>query len=351
MIQVRLKQLVTIIGCLSTATLVSPAAQVVSETYVSTAVTIGGAGTNNHHETWFSLSMVKPFAAAGTITAIGSNSVSDSSATWATDQFNGARGFYYIEFLDTNLTSTASGLMADILDTDGATKTITLSGDPRSLISVGAKYRIRPHYTFFDIFGPNNEAGLLGGANNNKADIVQIESQGKTPVTVFYWSYTNTQTNIHGWYTLNTNGYVPQLNFVIYPEQGIRVCRKGSNDVVLALKGQLKQTPTKVPVYPGNNALGALKAFKTMNLTNLNIYTGDNASGFMAGLNPNDADALQITKPDGTPIRYFYFDNGNYKGWMDWEYNPPVSNLIAPGSAFVILRRAATPFIWNIPGE
>src|SRR3954468_19163777 len=124
-----------------------------SANFVSTATVIQGNGGAGNRVNYFALPAVTPVAGAGKITATGPASLSDANANWGPGQFNGTNGAYYVE-LD-------SGLRIDIAGTDNVTKTLTFASSPSVSLSVGAPYRIRRHLTVADVFGPNNEAGLL----------------------------------------------------------------------------------------------------------------------------------------------------------------------------------------------
>jgi len=65
--------------------------------------------------------MVRPLVAAGTITSVQNDFVTDANADWTDGQFNGSNGAFYAEF--------SSGLIASIAETDGTTHKLKLSAN------------------------------------------------------------------------------------------------------------------------------------------------------------------------------------------------------------------------------
>jgi hypothetical protein len=309
-----------------------------SEVYVATATAIQGDDGSGSQLTYFSMSQVQPVAAGGTVTALGANSLTDANANWANGQFNGANGAFYVEF--------ASGLTADITNTDAATHTLALPGDVRAVVSVGNTYKIRKHFTLADVFGPNDEAGLAAGNNSAKADDVYLyDTDAQSTQTYFYCNVAS----YRGWYRAGDSQ--PTNNVIVYPEQGIIVNRKIAGDLTRYLSGVCKTGPTVVPIVPGVNSLGTLKVLRSMQLSDLNLYTGNPATGLAGGRTAANADNLIIPGQNGSAT-YFYCNVSGYQGWYAAGGNSPVNVAIPAGSVFFILRNASNAaFNWIIPAE
>src|SRR5687767_10587927 len=139
----------------------SAAVEVTSETFVGSATQIAPSDENGTRLTTFSMRSLRPMTYMGTVTAVETSALMDAGASWTNNQYNGATGSYYVEF--------ESGLVADIANTDGAGKRLVFPGTLGPSVTVGSKYRIRRHQTIADVFGPNNEAGLMGGRNSAEA--------------------------------------------------------------------------------------------------------------------------------------------------------------------------------------
>lgn len=329
-------------------------AEVISESFVTTEVTIVGADTKAFQDTWLSSPMVSPFVAAGMVTSLGSNTLYDAEGEWSADQFNGVNGPYYVEF--------NSGYMADIVKTDPATRTLSVSGDLRPYVTGGEAYRIRKHFTIGDIFGAQNEAGLTGGLNDAQADTILLQAPGRA-TTIFYLAHPK----LHGWVKIPDGSspaipnnvfapYEPAAGVIIYPEQGIMIRRKAAQSSSFHMRGQVKTTPTKVPVYPGWNVLGTLKSFRNVKLADLKLYTGDAASGLNGGKNDAVGDNLMLIQPDGSTVTYWYCPvaYGDGMGWRKVAPGVPIANddVIAPGTVFLLCRKAPWGvFTWEIPSE
>jgi len=329
-------------GLLTAAAILVPgfvvqAVESVSANFVSTATVIQGNGGAGARVTYFALQRVNPVASAGRVTAVGATTLADGNANWAQNQFNGTNGAFYVEF--------DSGWKADIAGTDRATKTLTLADSPVGVVT-GNAYRIRRHLTIADIFGKNNEAGLLAGPNNAQADNVLLYIPEMQQVLTFFYSNVPGFT---GWYQDN---YTSAADVVVNPETGLMVRTKSNRDVVLYGAGSAKEGVNLTTVYPGFNLLGTLKAKRALTLSELNIYTGNGTNGLASGANPAVADNLILVNPDSTTRSYFYSDYPGFQGWYDASYQASSNVTIAPGTAFFLQRKTPrSGFYWVVPAE
>jgi len=294
----------------------------------------GGAGARVN---FFALQRVNPVSLAGRVTAVAAGSIVDTKANWTQNQFNGTNGAFYVEF--------DSGLKVDITGTDRTTKTLTLANSQTG-VAVGNAYRIRRHLTLGDIFGKSNEAGLLAGPNNAQADNVLIYVPQTQQMLTFF--YSNVQ-GFTGWYK---DDYTAAAQVIVNPEAGLMVRTKSNRDVVLYGSGPSKEGVTMMPVYPGLNLLGTLKAKRALMLSELNIYTGDGTNGLAGGANSAVADNLILVNPDSSTSNYFYSDYPGFQGWYDASYQASGSVTIAPGTAFFLQRKNPRgAFYWVVPAE
>jgi hypothetical protein len=309
-----------------------------TESFVASATSLPGNTGTMSRVSSFSLQMVNSAVYAGTVTSQAAGSISDAGANWRQDQFNGTNGSFYAEF--------DSGWMANISHSDALAKTLSFTASQPVSIAPGSVYRIRRHVTLSDVFGANNEAGLLGGHNSAEADNIFLHSPETQVTHAFFYS---TFPGYNGWYR---DDYTPAAQLVINPGQGIMIRRKSAWNLVLYLKGSVKEGMTLSPVYPGLNLVGTLKGGKSLGLSELNLYTSNSVTGVAGGSNPSIADNLVVLNPDTTTATYFYSDYPGFQGWYDVSFRPTGTVRINAGSAFFINRKAPRgAFYWGLPAE
>lgn len=309
-------------------------AESVSEIHVSTAALIQGTFSSTPKLTFLALQSVQPAAEAGTLTAAGAGTLTDQNANWTTGQFEGNP--HYIEF--------GSGLVADIVGTDGASRTLTISWNLEGLVSPGQSYTIRRHSTLAGVFGANNSAGLLAGANSASADNILVH-RAETQQTLTYF-YSNVP-GFSGWYSA---AYSPANNLIIRPQQGLMIRRRSSGNVVLYSGGVSRRVAPIIVVNRGFNLLGTLRAASSVTLASLNLYTGNPGTGLAGGANSSAADNLILIRPDGSSVTYFYSNYPGFEGWYDSTYLPADSATISPGTAFLLNRKPGrNAFSWTMP--
>ena len=332
LLQVLLAVGITGVACRSGAVV-----QTSSEVWVGSDTTVQGNGGSGFKYTFFAQRMIRPLETAGTVGLVQNAVLTDTNGTWADGQFgtNGVRS--YVEF--------DNGWMADIADCSAANHCLTLAGSIGSAASAGNAYRIHKHFTVADMFGPNNETGLKSGLNPTTADnILLVVPETQQTVVVFYYD----DGTYHGW--LNAL-FLPADKQIIYPEQGVIVRRRATQDVPLYMVGPVKTGSAVVTVDSGYNLLGTMKSATAMPLTSLNLYSGDPTTGMASGLNPTTSDNLLVVRPDGSTAVYFYYKDSYGEGWLDALFNLSNSVQIQPGTAFYIHRRSNTGFNWTIPAE
>ena len=312
------------------------AVEVTSETFVGSAAQIAGNDGTGTRLTTFSMRSIRPMTSMGTISALETSALVDSRASWTNDQYNGSSGSYYVEF--------ESGLVADIIETDGAGKRLVFPGALGGAVTSGSKYRIRKHQTLADVFGPANEAAILGGRNSAEADSVMLYVP-QTQESLKYY-YRNIS-GFSGWY----RGSALSGDTVIYPEQGIMVERKTNTTVTVYWAGAVKQGATTVPVFAGYNLVGTLKSRTPMRLADLNLITGDPNTGLAGGANAAEADTVLLLNGDGSTSAVYYRNLAGFSGWRNGSQVADDLTL-NPGTAFYLYRKSPRgSFFWNIPSE
>lgn len=329
-----LPQTALALGLCFTAPFVSIASESVSQTFVATASTIKGTDSGYPY-TFLALQSIRPVVASGVVTAVSGVTISDSSAGWQNDQFNGASGPYYLEL--------ESGLMADIVDTEATGGVLTLVGDISASVQVTDTYRIRRHTTISDLFGADNSANLKEGNGPDDADNIIIYGGGVYS-SATYWRWN--QSGSEGWYNFS---YVPAGDAVIYPEQGFYIKRKDPGGLTLTTSGVQRDGSYVAPIVQGYNLVGSIRDSET-SIAAIGLVTGDPITGFASGENPDDGDNVLIIGGSGGAVTLWHSALSGFEGWRDFNYELSEDFVISPGTAFFI-RRKSPGFDWSIPIE
>lgn len=317
--------------------------QATSPVWGGTDTIIQGNRGSGSALTVFSQRLATPLESAGIITGISGGTLTDTNASWTSNQFGTNSTPAYVEF--------NNGSMLDIDSTFAGSSALQLAGNLSGIALVGDTYRIRGHLTVAGLFGTKNETGLLAGPNPSQSDNVLLWLPGnQKALTLFYYadpSFTSWQ----GWVRADTFAQDP--NEVIYPAEGLMVRRLAAGAVNLVSSGQTKSGVSVIAVQRGYNLLGTLKSLASVSLSNLNLYTGDSATGVIGGLNPSASDNLLTVNPDGSTTTYFYYYNpGVSQGWVNANgFTAAGSVQLSPGSAFFINRQSSAGFSWTDPAE
>lgn len=307
-----------------------------SEPFVGSAMMLPGSNPVEQTSA-FGLQAVHSVVYAGAVTAVSSNSITDADANWTQDEFNGSAGSHYAEF--------DSGMMADIVQTDGVNKRLVFAASVLGFVEAGEKFRVRKHFTIADVFGAQNQAGLLPGETSAAADkIVLFDPLTQQSSTYFY----RTSVVASGWCR---EDLAPASNTVIYLGEGVMLRRLGSPDVALYVNGAVKTSLTVVPVLTGYNLMGSLAA-EDVRIADLNLMTGNDITGLAAGADASSADNLIVIGGDGTTTTYFYCNSAGLEGWCDQGLNPAADITLPPGTAFYIHRKSPRNFFyWQVPSN
>lgn len=330
----------------------SLAASVFSPVMGLTAVPINPASNRPVALTAFSHRFVSPVYHTGTITAVGPSSVDVDQTAWMAAEALAGKTLYLV-LLD----GSASGKMATITALDEAPVNPANPADGRlsltealtGLAQVGGMYAVHAYLTIDDLFGSDNRAGFISGANPVSADSVMIYNSETGALTrVFYLDGPGLEESA-GWYGFD---YSPAGGNLLMPEQGFLVQRRADDASPIYLGGFVKTSPSALPIETNYTLLGTLKSLDGVRLDQSGLYTGNPDTGLAGGLNVNDADNLILFAADGSSKRYFFLDLPGSEGWYDQNYTPADDVTLGAGDAFFVQRRSGRgSFLWMVPAQ
>ena len=236
-----------------------------------------------------------------------------------------------------------TGFRTRILASQG--NSIRLDRDLTPWIQKGDQFVIRKNFTIASIFGDANElSNLKSGSNFNDADsIIFIDTLGGT--TQHYNLSVSGKTSF--WFDSNLNR---SGDNIIDSFRGFIVRRIGSEPATIYTTGEIRTTPTILPVEPGLNLLSLANTSAPVALKDLNLISDSDGTGLKAGVNPSKADNVIIYNADGSSATYFYLSYQGVQGWFSFDFTPADDVTIAPGQAFYISRQPGLPaFGWFAP--
>jgi uncharacterized protein (TIGR02597 family) len=293
----------------------------------------GTGGTASSALSFIGLSLTRPVEFQGNLEAIGPSTVTDDNANWTDDQFNGANGQYYLEITSGRY----AGVMTDILDTSGSTKTLTIADNYKGLVTAGATYKIRKHWTVASIFGATNQVGL-GGGTSVTADQILIYDPSTGLYTTYYYKTTAAFGGV-GWRSLASTS-IDESNAKIDLTKGIVIKRKQPTDLNPKLFGAVKLGYTAIHVKAGLNILGNAYASDTLTLGNCGLYTGDPDTGLAGG---TSVSADRVLTYDGSAYQTYYYKTNAAFGGVGWRSVASTfvdaSNTVIPAGSSLLVQR------------
>ena len=305
----------------------------------------GGAGTSQI--SFQGLSLTRPVEYQGSAETVGASSLTDNEATWADNQFS-PPGTNVQKYFVEITSGTAAGTTYDISTTTGGTKTITTAQPLAAGVSAGVTFKIRKHWNFDSVFGPNNEAGL-GGGSAGTAD--QILIWNGTGYDIYYYQIAGAPFGT-GWRKSGAP-LVNVSNQSVYPEDGVIIKRLQSATLPVILMGAVKTGQTSIPIVPGNNFVANVYA-APQTLAGSNLYTGSTTTGVKGG-SAGDADQILIWNGVGYDIYYYQlsgipqFGNGWRKSGAPLATQDAGATPIPVGTSVVLKRVHSVGFNWIDP--
>jgi uncharacterized protein (TIGR02597 family) len=319
-----------------------------------TALGTGNSPFNNPYVTLVGLGMTQVPVSRGNATATAANKVG-VNASLTPGQFNKTADGYAAYWIE--ITSGAwVGYQTDIVSNDASSvfTVVDLSG------GLPATYKIYPHWTIGTLFGPQNQAGFLGGSSTT-ADQIQVWNVGGQAYSTAYYYKTTGAIGGTGWRSTASLS-VNVTNVPVYIDQSLLLSRRVSTNLDVKVVGGVKLTNTISTVY--SNGAGVAGATATIignvypagqTLGTSGFYTGDPTTG-LAGGSSTTADQLQLWVPgsQGYSTAYYYKTTGAIGG-TGWRSTASLSadastNQIPLGASVLVLRRVnRNQFNWSAP--
>ena len=299
----------------------------------------GGAGPNRI--TYLGLGLTRPVAYQRTASVIGTNSITDSGASWTVDQFAAGNGPHFVEITSVNGSTSATGVGTTYGITSNTANTLTLTSNLAAGIIAPVGYKIRKQWTIASVFGPNNESGLQGGTAVT-ADLVQLWN-GASLESYYYQT-----TPSVGWRRVGDTA--TDMGGTVIPfYSAVVITRQQSTNLIFVLNGTVKTGQTAIPIVVGDNYVG--NVYPTyLTLATSRLYTGKAATGLSGG-DAASADQVRIWNGSIFDIYYFQTTGVGGTGWR--KVGAPSTDagntVIAESSGFIVNRRNSPNFNWVVP--
>lgn len=270
----------------------------------------------------------------GKLTAVGTNYLECASATWTPGAFSTAAAPYFVRITSgvqagrifQALTSTANTATRIYVSDDG----LGLSTLGIEAGDAGAAFEIIPGDTLATFFGttaPGDSLVVQGASEPIGADLVLV--WGGAAWLSFYYN-----TAWGRWARdLDTIGSPTRNNFVLRPDRGMMLTRRGSTPLEIAVVGRVLGTPQRAFHSRTANTLTFLATMQTSDITlgALALQNSNRSLAWRGSADAADADTLLVWS--GATWFSFYY-NSTAGQWR--RVNDPVNR-----DSFVI--RAGTP--------
>ena len=346
--------LITTLGLITCIGYNAAATDVVTDPVGFITLTAVGGGTPTAPKyTFQGLGMTQVPAALGSITSFATNDLTVGTTLVAgayAPVAGGPNPAYFVEVTD----GANPGLLDDITG-NTATDIYTANSDAAN-ITGATKFKVYPHWTIGTVFGPQNQAGLLGGGSSAAADEVRVFNPLAQTSATYY--YKTTGLGGTGWRSGGSSS-INQTNAVLYIEQGIVIARKTSGDVTNKLVGAVKLTNTISVIVSGGTATAPKYTYAAnvypagIPLGTSGLYTGNPATGLGGGGSSASADEVRIFNPaTQTSTTYFFKTTGlGGTGWRSGGSSSIDQSAaqIPLGVTTVIARKVTGTFSWSMP--
>ncbi len=269
---------------------------------------------------------------AGVASTVTSTTISAAGANWTANQFVTATTPYFVTI------KSGAQVGRTLLVTGNTVDTLTLDTEDTGLNVAGFAvaatvdtFELFPGDSLATLFGNTADgsgflsSGIKGGTSAFTADGIQVFN-GTRFVTYFF----NTTLGI--WVMVN-GGSTDQNNFVLYPDDGLLITRRGPT-ATLTITGRVPSTSLMTKLPGGTSSAVAVRFPADTTLGSLN-FSGPGS--WITGANAFVADTVSIW--NGTKwVPYFKTGGGQ---WMkvNGDGTDQSTTIIPAGSAVQILKR------------
>jgi hypothetical protein len=271
---------------------------------------------------------------AGLITAVTTDSISNSNADWAAGALSGAAAPYLIQITSGDARGKMFLIASNVANT---ANTVTISADDLAegdLVAMGLKagdgYKIFPCDTLGSFFGTPSTTGILGGVNAKAADVVTIVVNGLPKNYFFHTGPTQNK------WVENRPGFPDGSNTPLRPYYGLLYARQGADPLPLVVTGGVPTVIRSVAIK--NSGTTLLAQYWPVNSTIADLGL-QSMPDWQSGANARVADTILIAaEGGGAPKTYFY----NGTNWLENRPGFPISNTtpIPLGSSVQVGKRA-----------
>lgn len=297
----------------------------------------GNGGAEEPEVTFASMPMTPPVVFQAAVVSVDGSRINLGGEFLEDDRFNGENGAHFIEMV----TGPYTGLIVDIVDTDP--DSLVMGRDLEGLVNSGDFFLIRKHWTFREVFGDDNRAGLLEGITLEEADNVVLWDPADQIHRSYYFS--NASQN-YGW--REENGTVDQGGTAIKYPYGMVIARRAPEDLDFRFLGSVKVGKTLLPVRPGRNIL-SLAYVADITLENSGMFEEGSLFSVFSGPDATSADLVLFDGSLQGSTPSFYYRSGNSlpgsAGWREVGGGPSGDFLIPAASALVIHRVGPAGYI------
>ncbi len=254
-------------------------------------------------------------AMKGTLTMVTSNTLANSAAGWTAGELSNASSPHVIRITS----GTAKG-RSFLISTGTANTSTTLTIDPEDLsllnfidagISAGDSYEIVACDTLGSVFGTPESTGVLGAANSNSADVIQVLVQGQ--YRQYYYN-----TNRKAW--LRVGPETVSTNVPLRPDAAVIFSRAGQTALRFTIGGPVPLIERKALVR--NSGATLLSNWWPVETT-LGASGISELPGWIKSSSPEAADTVQVNI-SGAWRKYYH--NGTQ--WLRVGPNTPSNNVV-----------------------
>ena len=253
----------------------------------------------------------------GQLETIGEAGVTDADVDFST--LLDPEVTYILEIED------AVGILQIITQFSGGT--LTTDEDLSGAVADGTSYTLREASTIASVFGADNSAGLTSTTGADSSDQILVSNGIGGFDTYFFFDNGGTPALVLVDET-SEFGIVPAVpeDIILPNDQGILIVSPVANSLVVA--GDLKTTPTSVPLSPGINAVSSQFP---VSQTIESVFGADNSAGLTSTTGADSSDQILVSDGNGGFDTYFFFDNEG----------TPALVLVDETSAFGIVQATA----------